>query len=114
MRNIVDKIKQLESVIEFNKKQINNILIKSMCCDTYTLADNMIKEIYDNQKRYIKLQNMIDELYKIEGLTGKVLQLKYENYDLTNEKIAEMLGMSRRTLYRQLNTELKNKTTRSY
>ena len=62
MRNIVDKIKQLESVIEFNKKQINNILIKSMCCDTYTFADKMIKEIYDNQKRYIKLQNMIDEL----------------------------------------------------
>ena len=105
MRNIVDKIKQLESVIEFNKKQINNILIKSMCCDTYTLADKMIKEIYDNQKRYIKLQNMIDELYKIEGLTGKVLQLKYENYDLTNEKIAEMLGMSQRTLYRQLKQE---------
>ena len=105
MRNIVDKIKQLESVIEFNKKQINNILIKSMCCDTYTLADKMIKEIYDNQKRYVKLQNMIDELYKIEGLTGKVLQLKYENYDLTNEKIAEMLGMSQRTLYRQLKQE---------
>lgn len=103
--NIVDKIKLLENSFYCKKKQIDKILINSMYNNTFDIAEKMIKEIYDNNIMYVKISNLIEKLYKIKGVTGKVLQLKYENDNITMEKISQILQIPLRTLYRQLKKE---------